>query len=150
MFLLFILFLILSCFLLVNHSVYADGEIFKIETRGKQYCGEFIVNKFNAKNNIDQWVRIVNTLEAELSFTPDFLPESTFLFKGRSYLLNSRKARFVGLISLEDGSFVAMQSYIFYDKENMVRKIKGKFIQDNFTFLECFSIGKFKSTERLN
>jgi len=53
------------------------GEIFKIETAGKEYCGDFDVTVFNAGNNVDLWVRLDSDPQLTVSLTPNFAGGTT-------------------------------------------------------------------------
>lgn len=130
-------------------SAFAIGEVFKVETKGTEYCGDYDVVKFDADNNIDLWIHIDSTTQLTVSFTPDFLPGTTFPMIGGTYLIKSKSAAFVGGQLFEDWSYVTIQGTATFNKFGDVTKLKGTYIQKEVLFEGCFSSGKFVTTERL-
>lgn len=76
------------------------GEVFKIETSGTEYCGNFDFARFNSGNNIDLWVRIESDTELSVSLTSNFDPVLTFPMFGRTYLTSASGAAFVAGVCL--------------------------------------------------
>ena len=88
----------------------AVGEIFKLETTGTAYCGDFNFAKFNAKNNVDLWVGLDSDIQVTVSFTPTFDAGTTFPMLGTTYLTAPTKAVFVaGVTFVVDGTYVTVQ-----------------------------------------
>ena len=130
-------------------SAFAIGEVFKIETKGTEYCDDFDAFKFNADNNVDLWVRIDSVTQLTVSFTPDFTPGTTFPMIGETYSINSKSAAFVGGAVFEDWSYVTIQGTATFNKAGEVTKLKGTFIENGVPDEGCFSSGKFVTTQRL-
>lgn len=141
--------------LVVPSNSFALGEIFKIETSGTEYCGDYQATKFNAKNNIDLWIEIVSEVELLVSFTPDFQADTYFSMFGHTYLRNSKSAVFVGgqLFSAGDNlfgpSYVTIQGAANFDKFGNITGLTGTFIQSGVLGDTCFSSGTFKTTQKL-
>jgi hypothetical protein len=133
----------------INH-VFAFGEIFKIETSGTEYCGDFDSQKFNAGNYIDLWIRVDGPTQMTVSFTTDFQQGTTFFVIGGFYLTSQTKAAFVGGQLFVDLSFVTFQGTATFDKKTgVIKSMSGTFIQDSVFSPGCFSVGKVKTVERL-
>ncbi|MFI5317121.1 MAG: hypothetical protein ACHQ6T_15580 [Myxococcota bacterium] len=127
----------------------AIGEIFKLETTGTEYCGNFNNAKFNAKNNVDLWVYVASDTEWDLSFSPLFVPAVSFPLIGITYFVSPKKLSFTGAQTFPSAS-VSMQGFLTLDKFGAVTKAQGTFIQNGIDRLGCFSSGKFTTTQRLN
>jgi hypothetical protein len=124
----------------------AAGEVFKIETSGTEYCGDFDSARFNAGNNIDLWVQIVSENELSVSLTPNFDPNWTFPMFGYFYLTGSTSGAFVGGVLFQDSAFATIQGTAKFDRRTgAVASLSGEFIQSGVFFDGCFSAGKFKS-----
>jgi len=123
------------------------GEIFKIETAGKEYCGDFEVAAFNAGNNVDLWVRLDSDTQMTVSLTSNFASGSTFPMFGFFYLVNGKNAAFVGGVLFVDDSYATIQGIATFDKIGNVTKLTGTFIQNEVLRAGCFSSGKFKSVK---
>jgi len=125
----------------------AFGEVFKIETSGVQYCGDLYSSKFNAKNNIDLYVRIVSSSEVDLDVTPLFL-SSVPLF-GNSYFASARKVAVTGSQAIGGGGYVSVIGILSLDAIGIVKAGSGTFIQSDLIVGGCFSSGKWKATQRI-
>jgi len=130
-------------------SAFASGEIFRVETIGTEYCGDYNFAKFNASNNIDLWVHLMSKTEIIVSYTPNFQSGTTFSMHGQTYLTGKNKASFVGGVIFEDLSYITLQGTVIFDKLGTVKKMTGTFIQNGLFDLSCFSSGTFKTMERL-
>ena len=84
----------LALIVLLPFQAFGFGEIFKIETTGTEYCGDFDFTKFNPNNNVDLWVRVVSASELTVSLTPNFAAGSTFPMTGKTYLTTATAAAF--------------------------------------------------------
>lgn len=127
------------------------GEVFKIETTGTEYCGDFNNVKFNARNNVDLWVSLDSDTQVTVSLTPTFDVGTTFPMFGLFYLTKATAAAFVGGVLFEDGSYATMQGTATFSKSTgEVSKLSGLFVQSEVLRLGCFSSGKFVSGPRLN
>jgi hypothetical protein len=73
---------------LLPADAFAFGEIFKIESSGTEYCGDFNTQKFNAGNNLDTWIQLVSETEITASFTSNFVPGTTFPMAAQTYVIN--------------------------------------------------------------
>lgn len=146
-------FMLLAFALLYPLSVtptFAIGEVFKIETSGTEYCGDFAFAKFGASNNIDLWVLIASNTELVVSMTPTFDNGTFFSMFGGAYLTSERTAAFVAGVLFEDGSYGTIQGIAKADRRTGdVASLSGTFIQNGIFDVGCFSSGKFKTTERL-
>lgn len=142
-----LLLVLLFSFPLLAHSF--PGEIFQIEAKGTEYCGDFDFEKFNADNNVDLWVRLDNDTQLTVSLTPNFAPGTTFPMFGFFYQTSSKTAAFVGGIQFEDLSYAVVQGTAKFNKSGQVTKLTGTFIQSEVFFFGCFSSGKFSSTQKL-
>jgi hypothetical protein len=78
----------------VPFKAFGLGEIFKIETRGTEFCGDFDFDEFNPKNNVDLWVEVVSEEELLVSLTSNFAPGTTFPMFGVTYLTSDTSAAF--------------------------------------------------------
>ncbi|MDP2603001.1 MAG: hypothetical protein Q8S00_10470 [Deltaproteobacteria bacterium] len=123
------------------------GEIFKIETAGKEYCGDFDVTVFNAGNNVDLWVRLDSDTQLTVSLTSNFAGGTTFPMFGFFYQVNGKTAAFVGGVLFVDDSYATIQGIATFDKVGNVTKLTGAFIQSEVLRAGCFSSGKFKSVK---
>lgn len=128
---------------------FAQGEIFKMETSGIEYCGDFDNAKFNAKNNVDLWVRIVDDTQWDVSFAPDFPDDLTFPVFGVTYFATQKKLAFSGSQFFDDGAYIAMAGTAALERSGVIKSASGTFIQDSLVFAGCFSSGKWKTTLRL-
>lgn len=130
---------------------YPFGEIFKIETTGTEYCGDFDVTKFNASNNVDLWVLVVSETELEVSLTPNFAPGTTFTMEGHTYLTGQSTAAFVAGVLFNDGSFATFVGTAKFNKNTgEIKSMTGTFVQAGVLDIDCFSTGKAKTAGRLN
>jgi hypothetical protein len=57
----------LALLLGVPGAVLGFDEIFKIETSGTEYCGDFSAQKFSGSSNVDLWVTVVSDTELTVS-----------------------------------------------------------------------------------
>ncbi|HEX2228144.1 MAG TPA: hypothetical protein VHM64_13475, partial [Candidatus Binatia bacterium] len=120
------------------------GEIFKIETSGTEYCGDFDVVKFNANSNVDLWVQLVSESELTVSLTSNFAPGTTFPMFGQTYLTGPSSGGFVGGVLFVDGSYATIQGTARFDRRTgAVTNLTGTFIQNGVLELQCFSSGRF-------
>ena len=126
------------------------GEIFKIETTGKEYCGDFDATVFNAGNNVDLWVRLDSDTQLTVSLTSNFAPGFTFPMFGFFYVVNGKSAAFVGGVLFADDSYATIQGTATFNKLGQVTKLAGTFVQSEVLQLGCFSSGAFKSVQKLN
>ncbi len=142
---------IVTVFLLaIAVDVFAFGEVFRIETSGTEYCGDFFFFKFNAKSNIDLWIKIVSNEESIIYFTPDLDPTSSLTINTTTYWKDFTRTALVGMYSSEDGGYLTVRGIIKFDKLGNIKRIKGTFIEyDTIIGLDCFSTGKFWSVEKL-
>jgi hypothetical protein len=129
---------------------YSIGEVFKVETSGTEFCGDFNASKFSAANNIDLWVQVVSDSELIVSLTPNFAAGTWFSMEGESYLTGSTSAAFVGGVLFEDGSYATIQGTAKADKTGAITSLAGTFIQFSVFRIGCFSSGKFKTVQRLS
>ncbi len=141
---------LLGVLLFPSLSFAFPGEIFKIETAGKEYCGDFDVTPFNAGNNVDLWVRLDNDTQLTISLTSNFAGGTTFPMFGFFYLVNSKSAGFAGGVLFVDDSYATISGTATFDKFGRVTKLAGTFIQSEVLRLGCFSSGTFKSVQKLN
>jgi len=125
----------------------AVGEVFKIETAGVQYCGDLIRSSFNARNNVDLYVRVVSPAEVDLDVTPLF--QSSVPLVGNSYLSSARKVAFTGSQTLVGGGYVSVIGTLNLDKVGTVKGGSGTFIQSDLLVPGCFSSGKWIATQRI-
>jgi len=125
----------------------AAGEVFKVETTGTEYCGDFDNSKFNANNNIDLYVKIVDGTEWDIDFSPLF--ETAIPVVGTSYYVKQRTVSFTGAQFFADNSFISMEGKLTLDAFGNVTRASGTFIQDSLVFVGCFSSGKWRTTQRL-
>src|ERR671919_791895 len=103
----------------VPFKAFGLGEIFKIETGGTEFCGDFDFDEFNPKNNVDLWVEVVSEEELLVSLTSNFAPGTTFpMFRGTARLNRNTGA---------------------------VASLTGTFIQSGVFETGCFSTGTFTS-----
>jgi hypothetical protein len=133
----------------ISGSAFAIGEIFKAETTGTEYCGDFDFEKFSAQNNVDLWVAIMSDTEIIVSLTPDFESGTIFPMYGKTYLIAKNKAAFIGGILFQDQSYALIQGTATLDKFGTVKSMQGTFMQDSVLNVGCFSSGKFKTVQRL-
>lgn len=137
--------------LLLPLPAYPFGEIFKIETTGTEYCGDFDATKFNASNNVDLWVLVVSETEIEVSLTPNFAPGTTFTMEGHTYLTGQTTAAFVAGVLFNDGSFATFVGTAKFNKNTgEIKSMAGTFVQAGVLDVDCFSTGKAKTVQRLN
>jgi hypothetical protein len=126
--------------------VLALGEIFKIETSGTEYCGDFDVTKLTATNNVDLWVLVVSDTELTVSFTSNFAPGTTFPMVGHTYQTTATSAAFVAGVLFVDDSFATIQGTAKFDRNTgAVTSLTGTFVQSGVIDVGCFSSGKFTS-----
>ena len=85
----------LALIVLLPFQAFGFGEIFKIETTGTEYCGDFDFTKFNPNNNVDLWVRVVSASELTVSLTPNFAAGTSFPMTGKTYLTTATAAAFI-------------------------------------------------------
>ena len=128
---------------------FAVGEIFKVETMGTAYCGDFNFAKFNAGNNVDLFMRIDGENQLTVSFTSTFDAGTTFPMVGRSYLTSRTTAAVVVGVLFPDGTYATAQGIITADRFGNLRSLKGTFIQFGVIGDDCFSAGTFTSVRRL-
>ena len=83
----------LALIVLLPFQAFGFGEIFKIETTGTEYCGDFDFTKFNPNNNVDLWVRVVSASELTVSLTPNFAAGTSLPMTGKTYLAAAFIAR---------------------------------------------------------
>ena len=127
-------------------AAHAFGEVFKIETSGTAYCGNFNAQGFNSGNNVDLWLFVVSDTELIVSLTPNFASGTTFPMFGHTYLTSSTGAAFVGGVLFVDGSFATIQGTAKFDKRTgAIASLNGTFVQSGVLDIDCFSSGKFTS-----
>lgn len=127
----------------------AQSEVFKIESSGTEYCGDFDARKFNPGNNVDLWVRLSFADQWDVSFFPDFPEDFTFPLPVRVYFVTQKKLAFTGWQFFDDGSFVGLSGTATLDNQGLVKSATGTFSQDGLVVLECFSSGKWKTGKRI-
>ena len=126
----------------------ADGEVFKLELLGTERCADLDAFKFNARNNLDLWVRIVDDQEWDIAFSPAFGEDETIPVIGITYLARGNKRVFSGA-QFQDDAFIALEGTALLDRNGGVKKATGTFNQQFFIELlngadhDCFSSGKF-------
>jgi len=135
---------------LSNRVTVGTGEIFKIETTGTEYCGDFDFTKFNASSNVDLWVRLDSNTQLTVSLTSNFLSGTTFPMTGFFYLTKTKTASFVGGVLFVDFSYATILGTATFNKLGEVTKLQGTFIQKEVLRVGCFSSGTFKSVQKLN
>jgi hypothetical protein len=130
----------------------ADGEIFKLEMTGTERCADFDAFKFNARNNVDLWLRIVDGQQWDLAFSPLFAEADTIPIIGIRYLAKGNRLVFSGAQFVDD-AFIALEGTASLDEHGAVKRVTGTFTQQLFIELladaDCFSSGKFKTTMRI-
>lgn len=141
---------IIALMLYPSLSFAFPGEIFQIETAGKEYCGDFNVTAFNASNNVDLWVRLDTDTQLTVSLTSNFAGGTTFPMFGLFYLVNSKSAAFIGGVLFVDDSYATIQGTATFNKFGNVTKLAGQFVQSGVLQPGCFSSGNFKSVQKLN
>ena len=129
----------------ISAQAFALNEVFKIETSGTEYCGDYNAVKFNAKNNVDLWVFFQNETDGVISFTPNFQSGTTFPMAMSQYLISKTRASFTGIAYLEDQSFITIWGTTTIDKAGTVKALRGTFIQRGVLRQGCFSSGTFSS-----
>ena len=134
---------------ITHGQAWAFGEIFKLETKGTDYCGDFDATNFDFGEGVPLWVRVDSDTELTLSMTPGFELESTFVMTGKNYARTSTGGAFVGSVLFEDGSWATIRGKWFSDTAGTLTKLKGKFIENMVFSDDCFSIGKFNTTDLL-
>ncbi len=138
----------------ITLSALADGEVFKLELSGTERCADFDAFKFNAHNNPDLWVKIVDDQEWDIAFTSDFAVDQTIPIIGITYLAKGNKKVFSGA-QFVDAAFIAIEGTESLDKTGAPKKATGTFNQQIFIQLlddpnaTCISSGKFTTTQRL-
>jgi len=138
----------LALFLVVLSPLraFAFGEIFKIETSGTEYCGDFNAAGFNGSNNVDLWVLVLSDTELTVSFTADFAAGTTFPMSGHTYLTGPTSAAFVGGVLFQNNSFATIQGTAKFDRRTgAIASLKGTFVQSGLLDIGCFSSGNFTS-----
>jgi len=136
----------LALIVLLPFQAFGFGEIFKIETTGTEYCGDFDFTKFNPSNNVDLWVQVVSASELTVSFTPNFAAGTTFPMTGQTYLTTATAAAFIAGVLFVDDSFATIQGTAKFDrKTGAITSLTGTFVQSGVLDLACFSSGKFTS-----
>lgn len=147
--------------LVSSSAAFAQDQFFKIEMSGLEHCANFDNFKFNARNNVDMWLRIIDDQEWDLSTDPIFIEETTIPIIGTTYAVSSKKLSFIGAQTFGNG-FLSIDGSASLDKTGTVTKVSGTFIQDTGNDPNspndpndpsdannpCTSSGKFKSTER--
>jgi len=134
-------------------SLAQQVDFFKIEMSGLEHCADLDNFKFNARNNVDMWVRIIDDQEWDFALSPLFLEADTIPMIGHTYVTSSKKFAFTGAQFIGTTGFLAVDATAQVDKNALVSKISGTFIQDTGADdpnspPACISAGKFKSTER--
>lgn len=140
--------LVLFCLLIVCPTISSafPGEVFKIETVGTEYCGDFVSFKFGANNNVDLWARLDNDTQLTVSLTPTFIPGTTFPMSGYFYFSKSTTAAFVGAGFYPDGSYATIRGTAAVNKKTgAVTALSGVFIANSVFEEGCFSSGNFTS-----
>lgn len=131
---------------------FADGEVFKVEMTGVERCEDFDAFRFGAKNNVDVWVRIIDGQEWDLAFSPLFLEDETIPIIGITYYATKNKIVFSGAQFFEN-AYIAIEATAVLDKQGAIRAASGLFTQQLFIELlpdmDCFSSGKFKTTQKV-
>ncbi|MBI4527173.1 MAG: hypothetical protein HY695_25545 [Deltaproteobacteria bacterium] len=131
-------------------SAFGFGEVFKVETTGTEYCGDFFSRRISPTNNVDWWVRVVSDTELSVSYTPDFQPGTFFAIFGQTYQTGSTSAAFVGGQLFQDLSYVTIQGKATYDKKTgAIKSLAGTFISKDLMGDGCFSSGTFKTVRRV-
>jgi hypothetical protein len=157
------------CTLAIAGALLAPGlasaqDIFRIEMIGLEHCANFDNFKFNAKNNNDMWVTIIDDQEWDLSTNQECILHTNCVdIIGRTYQTGSKKQSFIGAQFVGANGFITFDATAALDKNGVVTKITGSFIQDAGNDpnspsdpnnpadpnAECVSSGKFKSVERI-
>jgi hypothetical protein len=132
--------------LLQTREALALGEIFKVDTNGTEYCGDFDSSKFTPKTDVDLWGRVDSTEQLTLSFTPTFDEGTTWPMFGFTYQTGRGRSAFVGGVVFDDGAYVTMQGNATWDQRTgAIKSLSGTFIQNGLLDLGCFSSGKFST-----
>lgn len=130
-----------------------QAVFFRIEMSGLEHCADLDNFKFNARNNVDMWVKIIDDQEWDFSLSNLFLEVDTIPVIGHTYVTSSKKFDFTGAQFIGATGFLAVDGTAQLDKSLNVSKISGTFIQDTGSddpnSTACISAGKFKSVERI-
>jgi len=153
----FLITLIIFFFVMMAGHAFAYGEVFRVETTGTKYCGDFNHEMFGPRNKLDLWIQILSKTQIIFSFTSDFEPETTFTSEpgtafavnGLTNLYDTNEARFSVSVSFEDGSYASFIGRLHFDNYETVEFVKGRFIENNILHPGCFSYGSFWTMERL-
>src|SRR5919106_2420744 len=138
--------LVIALIVFVPFRVFGLGEIFKIETTGSEFCGNFDVDPFGPRNNVDLWVQVVSEEELLVSLTSNFAPGTTFPMFGVTYLTSNTTAAFVANVLFVDESFATIRGTAQLNRNTgAVTSLKGTFIQNGVLETGCFSTGTFTS-----
>jgi hypothetical protein len=129
-------------------SVFAVGEIFKVEATGTEYCSDGYA-KFNASNNLDLWIQMVSENEILVSTGQNFEPTERFTIHVTSYSMNSKQASYIGGAYVDDYTYIGMQGISKINKYGEITSSKGTFMWSNWFDDDCFASGKFKTVKRL-
>jgi hypothetical protein len=142
-------FIVLITFFVVfiSAQAFALNEVFKIETSGTEYCGDYNAIKFNAKTNVDFWVYRQSETNSLISFTPDFQAGTTFPMPFTEYMISNTKSSFTGTAYGENQFFISIAGTITFDKSGTIKGIKGTFIQQNVLHDGCFSSGTLSASK---
>jgi hypothetical protein len=142
-------------FLGFSVNPFVEAATFRIETAGTQHCGDLNWTNFNAKKNLDVWVRVDGPNDLAVSPNPDFAPP-VFLGLGKTYRISEKKSALSFLIldpdrlpgdADGDVSFAAFNGTATNDEFGAVHKLEGEYIDHNLAVPGCFSAGSVKSVE---
>jgi hypothetical protein len=136
------------CLIAMPLPALAVGEVFRVNTSGTEYCGDFDAQKFNSKSAVPLWVRIDSDTQITVSLSAGFLPDTTFPMFGYFYQTKANSAAFVAGVAFEDGAYVTLQGSAKIDTNTgEVTQLRGVFIQNSVIYVGCFSSGAFSTAK---
>ena len=140
--------LIIFFFVIMAGHAFAFGEVFRVETSGTKYCGDYNYKMFGPHSKLDLRIQIISKTQI-IFFNSTFESETTFAMNGLTNLTDKDEARFLVEVSFEDGSYASFIGRLHFDNYETVEFVKGRFIENNILHPGCFSYGSFWTMERL-
>jgi len=140
--------LIIFFFVIMAGHAFAFGEVFRVETSGTKYCGDYHYKMFGPRSKLDLRIQIISKTQI-IFFNSTFEFETTFAINGLTNLTDKDEAIFSVAVSFEDGSYASFIGSLHFDKFETVEFVKGRFIENNILHPGCFSSGIFWTTRRL-
>lgn len=102
---------------------FANGEVLKLNTKGKQYCHGVPPTSFNSKNDIDFWL-VINSQTSATLYADEYLYSHVATFSMQMNPISATKFSFSGFSGNSADHITAVGSFSL-DKYGYIKSINA-------------------------